>query len=109
MLQRAEQTSSFKLLSYATLVGGASFLPHPVAADAFQLRSLNSDLIEGYTMLGLGCISMYLCYKAWRRSRHRWLVLLYAVILAPFAFSLPASLAFIWIAYATCHYTGPMP
>ncbi len=51
---------------------------------------------------------MWLCWRAVKQTRHKKLVLCYAVLLAPFAFSYPAWLVFIWASYVS-GYRGPMP
>jgi hypothetical protein len=56
----------------------------------------------------LGCISMWLCWRAGKQTRSKKLVLCYAVLLAPFAFSYPAWIVFIWASYVF-GYRGPMP
>jgi pilus assembly protein TadC len=96
------------LIICATFIGFVSFTLH-LLVGALMKGSLSADLVAGYGSLTLGFLSMYLCFKAWRASRRRWLVLLYSVMLAPFAFSLPAWLAFIWVMHATGRYSGPMP
>jgi hypothetical protein len=52
---------------------------------------------------------MWLCIMAWRNTTHKLLVSLYTIALAPFAFSYPAWVAFIWILYISGRYKGPMP
>jgi hypothetical protein len=44
----------------------------------------------------LGCVSMWLCWRARRAARHKIAVIVYAIVLAPFAFSYPAGLALLW-------------
>ena len=78
---------------------------HPIISpDSFV-----AELPLGYIPLLCGCVCMYICFKAWQRSIHRVAVILYSTALAPFAFSYPAWMVFIWIAYAYGGYQGPMP
>lgn len=67
------------------------------------------EVFVGYMPVLLGCISMWLCYRAYRRATRKKLVVAYAVLLAPFAFSYPAWIVFLWMMFATGRYKGPMP
>lgn len=71
--------------------------------------NLFTELACGYTPLLLGCLSLWLCMKARRKAKHKKLVVLYTVILLPFAFGYPVWLLFIWIMYRYGNYHGPMP
>jgi hypothetical protein len=80
-------------------------------SSAFILdpKTLNAQLAVGYTPILLGCLSMWLCFKARQKARHKRGVLLYAILLAPIAFCYPALMIFIWLMYVSGKYTGPMP
>jgi hypothetical protein len=52
---------------------------------------------------------MALCVLAINRAAHKRLVVLYAVILAPFAFAYPAWMIVLWILYTSGSYHGAMP
>ena len=77
--------------------------------DLVPGKPIVMELIVGYFPLLLGCVAMALCVLALNKAAHKRLVILYAVILAPFAFSYPAWLIILWILYASGRYTGPMP
>jgi len=97
--------SSIFLLVCATLIALTSFF-----ASEFPIaKSLAGDLILGYGMLALGCVSMWLCFQARQRSDHKGMVLFYTVILAPFAFGIPAWVAVLWWLFKSGRYNGPMP
>ncbi len=93
------------LLVCATAVATLSFLFHIMATP----RTLLGETIWGYFPLLLGFVSMWLCFKARNEAVHKGLVLLYAIVLAPFAFSYPAWLLILWVGYASGRYHGPMP
>lgn len=93
------------LLSCATIIALVSFL----SARVFDPKNLNSQLAVGYLPIALGCVCMWLCFRARKRAKHKRAVLLYTALLAPFAFSYPAWLAFLCFEYASGRYTGPMP
>jgi hypothetical protein len=93
------------LIAGATLVAVVSFLSHLIVPS----KTLLSDLALGYVPILLGCVSMLLCDRARRRTTHRRLVTLYAVIISPFAFSYPAWILILWILYAPGRYNGSMP
>jgi hypothetical protein len=63
----------------------------------------------GLVPIVLGGLSMLLCFAARERTRHKRLVIAYAVLLAPFAFSYPAWMMFVKVLYLSGKYTGPMP
>ena len=42
-------------------------------------------------------------------TKHKIAVLVYAILLAPIAFSYPAWLLYLWVLYATGAYKGPLP
>lgn len=66
------------------------------------------EVFVGSAPVVLGCIAMGLCYKAYARAMRKKLVVAYAVLLAPFAFSYPAWIVFLWLMFATGRYKGPM-
>jgi hypothetical protein len=72
-------------------------------------KTLATELVFSYVPLLLGLAAMWLCVLARRRTARKRLVTLYAVILAPFAFSYPAWMVLLLVAYKTGSYTGPMP
>jgi hypothetical protein len=95
-------------LAFATLVAATSFLL-PEIAPKVLAKTLLNDLAFGYFSILLGCVSMWLCVRARRKAVHKILVTVYAVVLSPFAFSLPAWMLFVWFMYASGRYNGPMP
>ena len=48
--------------------------------------------IFGWLPIFLGCVTMWLCWRARRVARHKTAVLIYAILLVPFAFSYPAGI-----------------
>jgi hypothetical protein len=89
----------------ATAISAVSFFFHMFAAA----KTLGTDLIVAYIPLLLGLAAMWLCFVAIRRTAHKRLATVYAVILAPFAFSYPAWMALIWMLYISGRYAGPVP
>ncbi len=93
------------LIALATVLAGLSLFSH----DILRPTNLNTQLAFGYIPVILGCVCLWLCIKARTKAKHKNLVLLYTVLILPFAFSYPAWLFFIWIMYASGKYNGPMP
>ena len=93
------------LLACATAIAVVS----PLTGQIFDPKTPNSQFLVGYIPLVLGCICMWLCFRAQRQAKHRKMILLYAGLLAPFAFAYPAWIAFLCFEYASGRYTGPMP
>jgi hypothetical protein len=95
--------------------GALLFFAVALSAISFSLgaiidpRSLGAQMIAGYIPLILGGLSMYLCAKSWKAAKHPRLILLSAVLLAPFAFGYPAWFLVAGISYALGRYHGPMP
>jgi hypothetical protein len=102
---RSEGADSAVLLVGATAVAVLSFLFHMITRQS----SLLSEAVWGYFPVLLGSVSMWLCFKARKEAIHKGFVLLYAILLAPFAFSYPAWLLILWALYASGRYHGPMP
>ncbi|HEX5226318.1 MAG TPA: hypothetical protein VFW44_01350 [Bryobacteraceae bacterium] len=71
-------------------------------------RALVTEILLGYAPILLGSVAMWLCLQARRTAQHKTAVLLYTILLAPFAFSYPAWLAFVWIWYRAGG-SGPFP
>jgi dolichol kinase len=93
------------LLGCATAIAILSlFLPEVFLAMPFILHFVAYPI-----PLVLGGLTMLLCLMARQRTRHKRLVVAYAVFLAPFAFSWPAWMAYIAVLYFSGKYTGPMP
>jgi hypothetical protein len=92
-------------LIIATAISAVSLFLHVIA----PARTLGTEVALGYVPVLLGCAAMWLCIMAWRNTTHKLLVSLYTIALAPFAFSYPAWVAFIWILYISGRYKGPMP
>jgi hypothetical protein len=72
-------------------------------------KTLGTQVILGYFPVLLGSVAIWLCIRARRKAAHKRLVALYAVVLAPFAFSYPAWIAILWMMYLSGRYKGPMP
>ncbi len=102
--RRSQLTAPFFLLVTATVLASLSFF-----FILLPIRSLPAQVGFGYLPLLLGCASLWLCLKARKRAKHKVLVIVYSVMLAPFAFSYPAWLLIVWILYSSGHYNGPMP
>lgn len=101
----SRSTNAAPLLSAATAVAGLSFFWHTLS----WTKSLYAETVLGYVPLALGVVCLWLCLKARGRTTYKRLVLCYSVILAPFAFSYPAWMLVVWIAFESGHYNGPMP
>lgn len=93
------------LLISATAISTASFLLHVPAVD----HPLGLALIFAYIPLLFGSVAMLLCVLALLKSKRKSLVLVYTVVLAPFAFSYPAWIIILWVLYTSGGYKGPMP
>jgi hypothetical protein len=93
------------LLIAATVISAVSFSFHMMATG----KTLGAEVILGYFPVLLGFVAMLLCIWAGRKSTHKGLVALYAVVLAPFAFSYPAWMVILWVLYVSGRYKGPMP
>jgi hypothetical protein len=93
------------LLIVATGIAAVSLFLHLLA----PARTLGTEVALGYVPFLLGCAAMWLCIEARRNTTHKLPVLLYTIVLAPFAFSYPAWMIFIWILYISGRYRGPMP
>lgn len=65
-------------------------------------------MVLGYAPILLGSAAMWLCWRARRIARHKAGILGYAILLAPFAFSYPAWILFLWIWYRAGGH-GPFP
>lgn len=104
-LHRLTASGVTLLLAYATVLAALSFLFHMVVPG----NSLFGEVALAYVPVLLGCVSMWLCFKAWKGAAHKRFVIFYAIVLAPFAFSYPAWLLILWILYAAGLYHGPMP
>jgi len=96
---------------------GPAFLPlaSATALSVFSLFLLTlvhtgpiAELALGYVPILLGAVAMWLCWRARKAARHKTAVLLYTIFLAPFAFSYPAWMAFVWAWYAVGG-KGPFP
>jgi hypothetical protein len=92
------------LLSYATILTFVSCL---TLAHA-NLRSV-PHLIIGYIPFVVGGVTMWLCAKAHQRSSHRTAVVVYTILLAPFAFFFPVAWIYLFYMEATGQYHGPYP
>ena len=73
-----------------------------------QPKSLIAQILIGYIPILLGCIAMWLCLRARKKARHKALVILYAILLAPFAFYYPVAVALAWASYVSGG-RGPFP
>lgn len=93
------------LLSSAAAIAAVSLFFEPV----IRPQRLFAQVVLGYIPVLLGCISMWLCIRASKRSNHKRIVFLYAIVLAPFAFAYPVWWALLYIAYVTGRYNGPTP
>jgi hypothetical protein len=93
------------LLTLATVIALISLFLHTI----IEPKGLGSEAVIGYVPVLLGCVSMWLCVRARRNTKHKGLVLSYTLFLAPFAFSYPAWIVFLWLTYASGKYSGPMP
>ena len=68
-----------------------------------------TEVVLAYVPILFGILAMWLCLRARAGSEHKALVLTYTIVIAPFAFSYPVWLLFIWVMYRFGHYRGPMP
>jgi hypothetical protein len=93
------------LLACATAIGILSLFSHGIVSAT----PLVVWIEDGYVPLVLGGLSMLLCFVARQRTRHKRLVVAYAVLLAPFAFSYPAWMLFLWVMCASGKLAGPWP
>jgi hypothetical protein len=93
------------LLVAATILSAVSFL-FQIMATA---KTLGAQIAVGYIPVAMGFVAVWLCIRARKRSAHKRLVALYAVVLAPFAFSYPAWTVILWVLYVSGRYKGPMP
>ena len=93
------------LIALASAVAILSLFSH----DILKPTNLYTQVAFGYTPLVLGCLSLWLCLKAHRKAKHKKVVLIYTILLAPFAFSYPVWFLFIWVMYTSGNYHGPMP
>jgi hypothetical protein len=96
------------LLFLATALAAVSLFFHQLITPRTPTSFL-LELATGYTPILLGFLSMWLCSRARAKARRKGLILTYAIVLAPFAFSYPAWLFFIWVQYASGRYHLPMP
>ena len=101
----SQSTKPAALLSAATALAALSFFWHTLP----WTKSLDVEIVLGYVPLVSGVVCVWLCLKARSRTKHKGLVLCYSVHLAPFAFSYPAWMLIVWIAFESGHYNGPMP
>lgn len=104
-LHRAVLEEPGLLLLGATAVATVSYLLH----DLPPPNALIGQVIFGYVPIVLGCIAVWLCIRARRKTAHKRLVTLYTVALSPFAFGYPAWIVVLWFLYASGRYKGPMP
>lgn len=102
---RLRSPSAAFQVTLATALAVLSFFWHTLLAR----KSLYAEALLGYVPLMLGTVCMWLCFKARVRAKHKSLVLWYSLALAPFAFSYPAWMLIVWIAFASARYNGPMP
>jgi hypothetical protein len=84
------------LLITATGISALSFF----FRDVMPAKPLALELIFAYFPLLFGGAAMALCILAINRAAHKRLVVLYAVILAPFAFRYSVWMIIVWILYA---------
>jgi hypothetical protein len=98
-------TKPVQLLALATAVAALSLYFNILVTSRFLLAEAGLS----YVPMLLGCLSMWLCLKARAKSTHKALFFTYAIVIAPFAFSYPAWIFYIWVIYAFGHYHGPMP
>lgn len=104
-LFRRIQDSPAALLISATAIANISVFFGTIIGQP----PLLAEVVLGYVPLLVGCFCMWLCILATRRSRHKVLIFLYAVVLAPFAFGYPFWLGELYIMTVTGRYKGPMP
>ncbi|MGA3028090.1 MAG: hypothetical protein ABSF98_25345 [Bryobacteraceae bacterium] len=99
------------LLTCATAIGLLSLSAPIWLARMFTLVFARGSVSTTASFLPfvLGGASMLLCLRARQRAQRKRLVLVYAVVLAPFAFSYPAWILFLFVLYVSGRYTGPMP
>jgi hypothetical protein len=93
----------------ATTLAIFSFLFELLFRSIFVATPLYFETILGYIPIVLGCVCLWLCVEATRRAKQKWLVIGYMILLAPFAFSYPAWMLFVWVAFTYGGYRGPMP
>jgi hypothetical protein len=105
MCVRPHFSRSLQLLAFATAAAILSMSFHILITPS----SLLAEAVLGYVPILLGFLSIWLCCRAWARATHKTLVLVYAVVLTPFAFSYPAWLLVIWVLYKSGNYHGPLP
>jgi len=92
------------LLVAATVLSAVSLFFQAIVGA----RRLITETFLGYLPILLGCISMWLCWRAHQKARRKTLVLCYSILLAPFAFSYPAWIAFLYVWYRSGG-GGPFP
>jgi hypothetical protein len=93
------------LLIAATIISAMSFAFHTMAIG----KTLGTEVILGYFPVLLGVAAMWLCIRARKKTAHKRLVALFAVVLAPFAFSYPAWMVILWILFISGRYKGALP
>ena len=91
------------LLGLATGLSAISLFFH-----IFIGPGLATETVLGYTPILFGCVSMWLCWRARQKAQHKTVILLYSILLAPFAFSYPAWIVFIYVWYRAGG-SGPFP
>jgi hypothetical protein len=98
-------SSPFALLIYAALIAAVSF------SFGFLPDSIPELTAIGLIYLGglLGLYSMLLCREAHSRASNKRSILLYSILLAPFAFGLPTWWLYFLGVLLSGHYHGPMP
>jgi hypothetical protein len=79
------------------------------ARGSVSTTALGAEVAASFLPFVLCGASMLLCLRARQRAQRKRLVLVYAVVLAPFAFSYPAWILFLFVLYVSGRYTGPMP
>lgn len=104
MTQRIASANA--LLGFATAIAVVSFFSNNIWSIN---RSLLTDALLGYVPILCGLVCMWLCFQARKKTYHKRLVLMYAILLAPFAFCYPAWFLILWILYGSGAYRGPMP
>jgi hypothetical protein len=97
--------STAVLLITATIISTLSFSFHLLAPTERPVM----ESIFAYLPLLFGGVAIGLCVRAINKASHKRLVMVYTVILAPFAFSHPAWMIILWILYTSGHYKGAMP
>lgn len=90
------------------LLGSATFVAAMSVLLLTRVHGRIAEIVLGYVPIPLGCISMWLCWRARQKARHKTLVLCYAILLAPFAFSYPAWILFIYVWFRSGG-GGPFP